>query len=249
MTWSLPAAQHRTFNRNALDVVVVQLRFEPVLKIESFVPDFQEAIRARFPRYEERLVQGLEVLPSGIHLRDGKEFRFLVRGGDATTVILGDQSLAIEYRAHEDRKVLVADYTLAFGALERTARIQPTRLGLRYVNVLDRVTIGEALGRSLDWPDLIDPAFLTVPADLGTLEGTRFAAEWASPMAEGNMTIRYGLLPGAEDRLIFRLDVDRSIEGLEPIDPSPARLEQFSDDIFRVFSRASGAALKEWMER
>ncbi len=45
----LASAANQVFRR--LDAVICQFRFDPILKVH-LVPDFQEAIRSRFPGYQ-----------------------------------------------------------------------------------------------------------------------------------------------------------------------------------------------------
>jgi uncharacterized protein (TIGR04255 family) len=248
MTWRLPEHQHRTFSRNPLVAVIAQLRFDPILKIQATVAEFQDKVRGRFPRYEQTEGQAIELAPGGMRVRKVADFRFSAKT-EPTTVVLGDQGLAIEYRAHQHRDVLFTDFELVANALDQVYRpISPTRLGLRYVNVIDRARVSRDLQRPVEWSELVAEAFLHMPADLADLEGTRFAFEVSSPVPSGAMTLKYGLLPAEDGALAFRLDVDRYREDDLGVAGLVNDLRTFSDDIFRVFASASGPALCTWME-
>ena len=54
MSWRLPEHDLHTYPRNPLVAVVAQLRFDPILKIADRVADFQDRVRARFPKFEEQ---------------------------------------------------------------------------------------------------------------------------------------------------------------------------------------------------
>jgi hypothetical protein len=126
--------------------------------------------------------------------------------------------------------------------------IVTTRLGLRYVNVIDRERISGNLGRSTSWAELVAPPFGTVPSGAADLDGTLFACEVASPIAGGGaQSVRYGLIKDTEGPPKFRLDVDRYREG--PMEPGNivASLNAFADDIFAVFMAAAGPDLLAWM--
>lgn len=250
MAWTLPTQPHQRFDRNPLAAVIAQLRFDPILKIAAGVPDFQDKIRARFPLYEERDVQVVEVaLPGmdGVRTRQVREHRFRARN-EPTTVVLGDQSVAIEYLAHQHRDVLFRDVELVVGALKNTFHdVSPTRFGLRYVNVIDRERIETDSGTASAWVELLDASFLQMPAELADLESTRFAMEIASEMRTGAMTLRYGLLPNPEGRLVFRLDVDRYREETFDVTDVEQTLRAFADDVFQVFMAAAGERLLSWM--
>src|SRR5262249_19534373 len=118
MSWILPEHEARTFARNPLQAVICQLRFDPILKMEGRVADFQDRIRVRFPGYEEIDGQLVDiniplrrVLPRAV-----RQYRFLARK-EPTAVELGDESVSLEYRKHRERKVLFEDASLVFGAL------------------------------------------------------------------------------------------------------------------------------------
>ncbi len=49
-----PSANRVIFKRNPLKEVICQLRFPPILKIDSEIPaNFQDLIRNEFPKYKE----------------------------------------------------------------------------------------------------------------------------------------------------------------------------------------------------
>lgn len=251
MPWTLPSHEHKRFQRNPLAAVIVQLRFDPILKIATGVPDFQDKIRSRFSLYEERDVKVVEVEApsvSAVRTRRVKEHRFRTRG-EPTTVVLGDQGVSLEYLAHQHRDVLLPDVKLVTDSLSSTFQdVSPTRLGLRYVNVVDRDRVAADAGSPAEWSDLIEPSFLQMPAALADLAGTRFANEITSEMPVGAMTLRYGLLPASEDRLGFRLDIDRYHQESFDMADVEALVRAFADDIFQVFMAAAGPSLVDWME-
>lgn len=251
MPWTLPTQPHQRFARNPLAAVIAQLRFDPILKIAAGVPDFQGKIRSRFSLYEERDVQVVEVALPGmdsVRTRQVREHRFGVRN-EPTTVVLGDQSVALEYLAHQHRDVLFPDVALVVGALKSSfPDVSPTRFGLRYVNVIDRDRVAHDTGKSTAWADLLNASFLQMPAGLADLESTRFAVEIASEMPVGAMTLRYGLLPSPEGRLVFRLDVDRYREETFDVADVENTVQTFADDVFQVFMAAAGERLLSWMK-
>lgn len=250
MTWSLPDCEHRTFTRNPLEVVICQLRFDPVLKVHAGVADFQERVRHRFPRYEDRQGQLVEFAPTGLQSRAVRDHAFYSRTRPAT-IVLGDQSCSLEYRDHRDRNELLDDAELVFGALQDVfGGISAVRLGLRYVNRIDRDAIARDLGRTLGWQDLIAEQFLSLPGGTGELAEVRFATEITRAVASGGaMTARYGLLPIPDQSVpIFRLDVDRYTEQNVSVPRVPTMLGEFSNDIYRLFVTAIGKDLRIWME-
>jgi uncharacterized protein (TIGR04255 family) len=252
VTWTLSSHEVRTFEQNTLAAVIVQLRFHPILKIAELFPDFQDKVRSRFPGYEFADTQLFDVGPAGVHVRNETAHRFPALT-EPTVLSLGTSAVSIEYSAHKHREVLFGDVDMVVGALgELFAPVFPIRLGLRYVNIIQRERIGEDLARPTPWTDLLTPSFAAVPAGVATVDdATNYAVEVSSGCKRGKMTLRYGLIPTPASREAqqFRLDTDRYIEGSLEIGEVRDILSGFSEDIFQVFMTAAGPALLEWMEQ
>lgn len=247
MTWRLEPQPHETFDRNALQAVIWQLRFDPILKMSARVPDFQDRIRHRFPGFEKVTTQSVEL--SGDHFRVSSDDEFHFRAkGEPSSLILGTQSVALEYRRHQHRAVLFQDVELVLAALQEIhTAISPVRLGLRYVNGIDRDRLQQDVGRPLEWQDLVSQDFLRAPAGLADLDGTAFVADITSPCSSGAMRLRYGIVP-EDGRSLFRIDVDRFQETGIAISTVRDSVAVFANDIFSVFRNACGPALLEWMK-
>lgn len=248
MAWQLPTHARKTYSRNPLEAVVVQLRFDPILKVEDRVADFQDQVRQRFPKFEEQVTQSFEINPlHGVRTRQDKEFRFRTKDA-AGTVFLSHHAVAMETRAHIERDALLGDFAIVMKALRSVyAPISPLRLGLRYVNIVDRQRIGADLGRDLGWQDLVAPDFTRMPCNLANLDGMAFGSELTGELERGRLTLRYGMVPedGAEPR--FRLDIDRFMETDVDVDAIQDTLMAFAADIFSVFISAAGTELLGWM--
>lgn len=248
MGWSIPRQEHKVFQRNPLVAVVVELRFYPILKIPAGVADFQEEVRRAFPAFQDLTRQLVNLSPVGpVELRNERLFNFH-KSDQSTTLTISSSSLVVECRRHERREHYIADMKLGIDALRKTyGDIVPTRLGLRYVDLIDKDQIQADLGRPTTWQALVSERFISVPTALADLRDTLFACEVASSMASGGQTIRYGLVQDTDGRVKFRLDADRYVEG--NVDPSRLvdLLESFADDLFSVFIAAMGPDLKVWM--
>ena len=160
-----PEAKRVIYNKNVLKQVICQLRFPTILRIDTEVPSaFQEAIRHKFPMYQEsREGSNLEI-PDGISqfiprdlledfpLRGNLRFQFL--SNDRTwTVSLTREFVALvttEYTCWEDFR---DNLDLVIRALIDTyAPAFITRVGLRYQNVIDRNSLNLS---DTHWKDLI----------------------------------------------------------------------------------------------
>jgi uncharacterized protein (TIGR04255 family) len=248
MAWRLPTHDHRTYSRNPLEAVIVQLRFDPILKVGDHVADFQDGIRGRFPKFEVQETQSFEINPAlGVRSRSEREYRFQTKDGSGT-VFLSTHAVALETRAHIERDALLGD----FAEIMRTLRevydpVSPLRLGLRYVNIVDRKRIGSDLESEVAWADLVAHDFIQVPCDLADLDGISFGSEFSGALDGGRLTLRYGMVPEAEGEARFRLDIDRYAEQDLDVDGIPDTLMRFAGDIFSVFRSAAGPELLRWM--
>lgn len=248
MTWKLPTQPHKVFERNPLVAVVVELRFFPILKLADKIADFQDQVRSTFPAFQDVTRQLVNLQPAGpIEVRNERLFNF-VKADESSTLSLSTSTLVLESRRHERREHFMNDVRVGIDALSKLCGpVVPTRLGLRYVDVIDKERIERDLGRSTSWPKLISDPFLAVPTDLADLDGTLFACEVSSSMPNGGQTVRYGLVQEGDKRTKFRLDVDRYLD--QPGDPSKLveLLGTFADDVFAVFVAAMGSDLALWM--
>lgn len=255
MAWLLPRHPFRTFQRNSLALVVAQLRFQPILKIAQNIAGFQDRVRPRFPGYESVELQEIEINTLGsINVMRNEAAHKFTAAGTPAGLSMGTSSFSVEYAKHKDRNDLLSDVKVVLAALNDIyAPVIPTRLGLRYVNIIQRRRISDDLKRDIAWKDLLAAQFTSVPGGVTTLDDdTHFMAEVSSPCERGKMTLRYGVpisLPTGATRNSpnFRVDTDRFIEGEFRIEDVPALLESFSADIFDLFMSAAGPALLEWM--
>ena len=139
--WKLTRQPHRVFARNPLLAVVFAVDFEPILKIGEgkSIPDFQELIRARFPSFTEGEVMEFEIkAPGNFETRQEKAFEFSASGD--LKVVLAPRRLSRDARVHWSRDELYDDIRLILGALQEVYKpIVITRVGLRYINLFDRV--------------------------------------------------------------------------------------------------------------
>lgn len=247
--WHLDASDPRTYPRNTIETVVVQLRFHPILKIPGHLDGFQDRVRDRFPLFAEVTNQVFDIQPSGLvqtHL--AREFRFQTVNKEMT-LVLGTSAVAIEVHRHLDRRALLERMSLAVSALDAAyAPVLPTRLGLRYVNRIDRRRIGEELCREVGWEELLASGIPRPVGGLVDLDETQFWSEVTSVRPPGAMTLRLGLLRDpATDDLVFRLDTDRYAEGGFGLEDVESLLRGFADDAYALFESVAGPGLREWM--
>ena len=165
-----PEAARVVYKKNPLDRVICQLRFPPILRIESEPPtSFQEAIRSSFPMYAERTGFRIDLelsskqkpligtFPSPPMLSPNKIYEFLTEDG-SWKINLTRTFLSVtttKYKRWSDFKehlkgpydALIQTYKPAFF----------TRVSLRFVDIFNRSVLGLA---GTNWNELFKPFVL-----------------------------------------------------------------------------------------
>ncbi len=251
MTWQFQKISRKVYERNPLDTVVAQLKFQPILRIAAGkgIPEFQDLVRKQFPGYGEGELRSLTVSPdTKVSSKSEKVFHF-VRTDDKTQVQLSADNVVIESKSHQTRECLLQDLKSVTSSLISTfAPIDTVRFGVRYINLVSLETISSELERDVTWDTVIDKEYLTIPASVADLRQTTYFNQISSPMTIGAMTLRYGLMKSEEDSsTAFCFDIDRYIEGEISLETIGDTLIEFTDDIFSLFSTLPGKDLLDWM--
>jgi uncharacterized protein (TIGR04255 family) len=162
---AFPDAKRVIYDKNPLEEVICQLRFPPILKIDTESPSgFQERIRTDYPFYKAK--PGLR-LPAGIpgelasmiaselpHGHGLAAHEFTSRD-EKWTLSLTREFLALTCRSYDRWENFKEHLRVPLDALQ--ALYSPaffTRIGLRYRDVLRRSTLGlEEAG----WAELLQP--------------------------------------------------------------------------------------------
>jgi len=171
---ALPNTNRVIYSRNPLAEVTAQLRFPPILRIESESPaQFQDAIRDDYPQY--RQVRASSQLPTNIPT----SVRNLIQGMGAaagpiqhlfetqdrkSVVTLSRESVTFKttsYTHWETFHDQLERLRLALEEIYRPASYQ--RVSLRYVDIIRRSILGI---ENVPWADLLNPSIggeLTAP--------------------------------------------------------------------------------------
>jgi uncharacterized protein (TIGR04255 family) len=245
------------YDKNPLELVICQLRFPPILKIETELPSaFQEAVRSQFPLFNDARQQvGFAGLPPELSKLLGamlptpvpRTYEFTSSDG-AWQITLTRESLALtcrKYRRWEEFRSILANQ---LGALMKYyAPAFFNRIGLRYRDMICRSELGLA---DVSWNELLR-------ADL--------AGEFHSPIAsniklashqlvlslshgKAQVLIQHGISPRTTDQEIcYYIDNDFSTEqGSEPNDAMET-LDYFSKHSWRLFRWCIGDRLHNAM--
>ena len=255
----------RTQYRNApAHEVICQLRFPTILSINTVEPaDFQEAIRAEFPKYARRQ----DVTPPKITLSNGAapkveqqppviNYNFLSADSQWKLNLTKDfiALSTLHYTGWEEFARHLDKPLAAFIKLYKPAYFQ--RVGLRYVNIFSRSKLGI---EGAKWADLISPAyvgplcqpdvieenFLNCASDLlFQLDSSCRAKIHAAPGRVKNNA--QGAPQDPEVKFIF--DMDLSMSGDVPCTLSAAGLETLHGHATRIFEGAVTDQLRAAMD-
>jgi len=161
-----PEARRVIYKRNPLDRVICQLRFPPILRIDTEIPArFQDRIRKDFPGFSEKAELALPVLQrvrkeAPVELlrqivpTETKNYEFS-SDDRIWTVNLTRTSLALTTRRYERRDEFKKRLKDPLDALVDV--YQPTlfsRVGLRYIDIIRRSALNLD---GVEWSELLQP--------------------------------------------------------------------------------------------
>ena len=226
------------YNRNQLAEVICQLRFPTILSVSAREPvDFQDAVRAVFPRYLQRqdpippkVTQVPGQAPKVEPQKPVTNHQFMTADGkwriNLTQNFISLTSNA--YTCWEDFARMMDRPLASFIKTYQPAYFE--RVGLRYLNAFSKKELGlEDLG----WKDLLEPQYLglLVSEDVPEQAFSRCSqdVEAAIPggcrmkLHVGPGMVKHNGVQDKEVKLIFDLDV--SMNGKIPVNMPAASMQ------------------------
>lgn len=248
------------YEKNQLEQVICQLRFPEILSIETKLPaDFQEAIRADFPRYSARKEQPAPKLagaPGNVNLEKPQpvtNYQFMSEDG-VWRVNLTRNFLSLactRYTRWEDFAGQLDKPLAAFIQIYKPAWFE--RIGLRYVNAISRKALGL---EGEPFRNLIGERYLGILADEQIAETGAIRASTDADVAirggcrakihAGPGQVRRGNVPDPEVKFIF--DQDLYMGGKVPVNLSAGALQTLHAQAFAIFRDAITDTLHNAME-
>lgn len=252
MAWTLNQDNnYQVFARNPLVLSILQLRYHPILRIsDGEIAEFQNRVREIFPLYALVKPQIVNIQPGQkdeVDVREETHHHF-IKEDHSAKLVLTNTFLNLENHNHTSYTDTISDLTNAIQALEELySPIKTTRLGLRYINVINKRQISSDLGTQVELGDLINKEFLSFPSNIADIDNTFYIDEIDAPCeSSGRMSLRYGIV--REDSDNFRLDIDRYCESKIEIKQIRELIEIFALDIYSIFCIAANTRLKDWMK-
>lgn len=228
------------YRKNPLDRVICQLRFPPILKIDTELPvRFQESIRNDFPEFREK-EEAMLPLPQienkqipwdtlrNIMPMKIKNYEFVSEDGlwivNLTRTFVALTSLKYERRSQFKQKLDTPMKALI-------EIYQPTyfsRIGLRYVDIIKRSLLNMS---SVNWSELLKPYILgLLGSEVVRCNIKSFEAKYEIKLADNGGTARVvtGLVDGEEkSEQCFMIDTDFFTTERTKIENAENKLEFF----------------------
>jgi uncharacterized protein (TIGR04255 family) len=240
-----PDTPREIYRRNPLAQVICQLRFPPLLAITAHPPaEFQQRIRATYPYYKRvettvipQIAAALKTVGASLPTSIRHQFTVTEEAGDdgsIRTVTLDAGFLALTETDYTNWENFIRDFSVVRRAFEEI--YEPAdyiRIGLRYVNLIDREALGLA---GTPWSALLNPYIA------GLLRDEEVSSELTTTQAEHE--IELPAVPGGLVRLRHMLAATESGDPVYFIDTDlsttvRAHGDQVSDCL-AVFNRVAG---------
>ncbi len=231
------------YKKNYLDKVIFQLRFDPVLALESAPPaTFQKKIHERFPKptegheFEARisLAESCQTNVNKVRPR----WTFTAADG-SRSVTVSSRMFSLEYSKYENIDVTKDDFRFLWAAFSEEYQIDTlARVGLRYVDKI--VCPGSDPLQWEGWiaKPLLDAVFAMSPPDGHDWSRSMHALHWVGD--DHRIAFQFGIFnaqafPSAVARSEFILDTDCVSLGSVDAQEVEACLDKYKDLLKTVF--------------
>ena len=237
-----------------------RVRFARISKIEveSYIAEFQEAIREKYPRLERGMTMGVDVAVNGGAVEPRPISSILWRLSDASNsfrVILGADSVILDTNKYVSRDDFLSRFEFVLNNLGETVR--PSLVEEVNVKYVDRLTNADDLDTL---PSLINERLLNVlhPTLIDNIEYSM--SEITGKTKEGRINARFGLLPPnfshdpsviePIDGASWLLDVTANSTGCDQKDFDPTALtEELSRAAARAYAFFRWSVTQEFLDR
>lgn len=244
------------YENHQVGQVICQLRFPEILTIGANVPvDFQEAIRADFPRYAVRqeAPTRLPGAPANPQAKPIPNYSFVSADG-MWRVNLTSRFISLStghYEGWEDFARRLDKPLASFISIYKPAFFE--RVGLRYVNFISRKALDL---EGVPFRELIHSRYLGVLGDEEIPDGAVGQSKVEAELAlRGGCRARINAGPGLVKRgnvddgeIKFIFDQDLYMSGNVPVNHSAGALQTLHSQAFAIFRDAITDRLHEAME-
>jgi len=186
--------------RAPLIFVLAQVKFTPVLKMESYVPDIQEYLRHHgFPKYRQENISNI-IIGSEAKAEIVKRWVF-EDPANHRQIVLTTEAVVFQTTAYDTFDTFLSHLTLATEPLAQYARIELIQqIGLRYVDLLAKID-------GLESSELLAPGLRGIPVSAMELQQGAFSFAMQFQTSCGVLTIRSIQLMGLPAPAILPPDI------------------------------------------
>jgi uncharacterized protein (TIGR04255 family) len=254
----IPESGRIIYRNNPLVEVVCQLKFPPVLRVESELPaEFQEAIRTDYPIYTE---PHASLIPEGLHPEIARLVGSILPapGGKTHEFISEDQTwkltlcrdfIALKCSKYERWEHFRQRFRGPFDELVQIYRPAFfSRIGLRYQNAIRRRTLGL---EGVDWGELLQPYIAgTLSSSISSdVEDVLQVVSLRLPENRGKITMRHGLVrDSTTNEVCYAIDNDFYTEEKTLVADALEKLDYYNGYSGRVFRWSVKERLDRAME-
>ena len=236
-----PESRRVFYAKNPLEEVICQVRFPPVLRIDTEAPaEFQERIRKDFPLYRQApamvVPDGMPLPPQILQLlsQQASSSHEFESQDQTWKLVLNREFLALttkRYESWQEFRGRLETPLAALGDIYQPAFF--SRLGLRYRDRIDREKLGLA---NVPWRELFrrEPLGELGDEDVGS-HVVSILREVVVSLEEdaGRVRVVHGLR--SDPALVYVIDCDFFTEVQVPIGGALDVLERFNRKAFRLF--------------
>jgi len=234
------------YRTNPLEEVLCQLKFPPILRIESELPTaFQDEISAEYPGFQEgptspqmNLPPALANIFVGQLMGPGsREFHF-ISPDTMWKVVLNREFIALSTSRYKRWEEFTARLEKAFSVLKSQYKfpIFFTRIGLRYKNLIRRSAFG---GQKEPWSKLLSPHILGELSDPNVAPNGTLAARQIVILLDdrgGQVRLNHGLVvPVQGGEICYSIDIDLFTEIKTEVENGLDILKGFNRQAGRLF--------------
>jgi len=256
-----PETKRVIYENNPLDKVICQLRFPPILKIDTKVPDeFQERIRDSFPEFSEKAEIKLPIFKSAQKDTPAEVLQSITPTGNKNyefssedkvwTINLTRTFLALStknYKRREDFRAHLDAPLQAFIEIYNPSAF--SRVGLRYIDIIRRSDLNL---NGIPWSELLKPHVLWLLGSSDVNENIRsFQAQCEIKLEDETSIARVmtGLVDGQEsNEECFMIDTDFYTSKKTAITDVGSKLDFFHTQGSRLIQWLITKRLHEAME-
>lgn len=240
-----PDSPRILYDRNPLEFVICQLRFPPILKIETDLPSgFQEAVRSRFPLFQEARTQagfGLGLPPEFTNLLGAMLPPPVPRTYEFTSsdtiwqLTLTRESLALrckKYKRWEEFRGMLETPIAALSQQYGPAFF--SRIGLRYRDLIRRSELGLS---DVPWKELLQAELASEFHSKLEKNITSAAHQLVLALSNGlaQVVIQHGTTAAQDREICYYIDNDFSTEQRMETKDAMETLDYLSKQSWRLF--------------